>query len=138
MLRRFLPSQYLILLDLFSKLSDRQEFKVGNGEVSRSVFVGIFATVIAAVNLIAVFAGHPMLRGFVFLNLLATLFMLILTLTVEAVGTCLNPVEMSVLAHQPIRDSVYFAAKLTYLAGVVAWVVFPLNLVPALLGLFVQ
>ena len=138
MSRRLLPAQYLTLLDLFSKLSDRQEFKIGRGEISRKVFVGMFAILVAFVNIIAVFGGHPTLRSFVVLNYWGTSLVLLMTLVTEAVNSFLNPMEMSLLAHQPIRDGVYFAAKMTYLAIVVAWIVVPLNLVPALAGLHVQ
>ena len=138
MSRRTAPAQYLTLLDLFSKLSDRQEFKMGRGEISRKVFVGMFAIMVAFVNIIAVFGEHPTLRSFVVFNYWGTSLVLLMTLVTEAVNSFLNPMEMSVLAHQPIRDGVYFAAKMTYLAIVVAWIVFPLNLVPALAGLYVQ
>src|SRR4029077_21224399 len=59
----------------------------------------------------------------------------VMILATEAINTFLNPVEASVLAHQPIRNSSYFAAKLTYLGTVAAYVVFPVNIIPALAGL---
>ena len=129
---------YAVLLDLFSTLSERQEFKMGQAEISRNVFVGVFATMTAFVNLIAVFAAHPALHAFVVVNYAVSGFILLVTLVPEAVNTFLNPIEMSMLAHQPIQDRAYSAAKITYLATVVAWIIVPLNAAPALLGLHLQ
>src|SRR5215470_14814 len=105
--------QYRTLLDLFSKLSEREEFQVGRAEIGRNIFVGMFAVGSALVNIVAVFGFHPDLHTFVTFNFLGTSLVLLLTVVREAVSTFLNPVEMSVLAHQPIRDRVYLAAKLT-------------------------
>ena len=129
---------YAVLLDLFSTLSERQEFKMGRAEISRNVFVGVFATMTALVNLVAVFGAHPALHAFVVVNYVASGFILLVTLVPEAVNTFLNPIEMSLLAHQPIQDRAYSAAKITYLAAVVAWIIIPLNTAPALLGLHLQ
>jgi ABC-2 type transport system permease protein len=129
------PVQYGLLIDLFSKLSDRQEFEAGNARFSIKVTVGLFAFISALVNLIVAFGPKPPVRGFIFGNFVFTTFLLLMILTMEAINTFLNPVEAAVLTHQPIRESSYFAAKLTYLAIVVAYVVFPINAVPALVGL---
>jgi hypothetical protein len=132
------PVQYAALLDFFGKLSDRQEFQAGRAEVSRNIAVGMFAVFMALGNLAAVFVAHPALRPFVTFNYAVTGLILFMTLVTEAISTFLNPIEISVLAHQPIRERDYFAAKITHLAAVVAWIVLPLNLVPALAGLAVQ
>jgi hypothetical protein len=71
----------------------------------------MFAMMLALVNIIVVFGGHPTLRSFVVLNYWGTSLVLLITLVTEAVNSFLNPLEMSVLAHQPIRDGVYFAAE---------------------------
>jgi ABC-2 type transport system permease protein len=132
------PGHYAVLLDLFSTLSERQEFIKGRAEFSRNIFVGISATMTALVNLVAVFVGRPPLHTFVVFNYAGTCLILLVTFVAEAVNTFLNPVEMSVLAHQPIKDRSYSAAKITYLATIVAWIVLPLNLAPAVLGLHLQ
>jgi hypothetical protein len=132
------PIHYAVLLDLFSTLSIRQEFKMGRADFSRNIFVGIFATMTALLNLVVVFAGRPALHTFVLVNYAATCFILLVTFVVEAVNTFLNPIEMSMLAHQPINDRSYSAAKITYLATVVAWIVLPLNVAPAVLGLHLK
>jgi hypothetical protein len=127
--------QYFLLLDLFSKLSDRNEFEYGNAQFSLRVTIGIFAVLSGFINLIVAFGPRPPVQPYVFGNFVFTTFLLVMILTMEAVNTFLNPVEASILAHQPIRNSSYFAAKLTYLGIIVGYVVFPLNILPSLLGL---
>jgi len=127
--------QYRLLIDLFQKLSQRQEFEAGNARLSLHVMVGVFAVLSGLINLIAAFGPRPPIASYIFGNFVFTAILLAMVLTTEAVNTFLNPVEASILAHQPISDASYFTAKLTYLAGVVAYVVFPLNVVPALAGL---
>jgi hypothetical protein len=128
------PRQYSILLDLFSKLTNRQEFEAGNARLSLRITVGMFAVLSALANLLIALIGSPPVRLYVFGNFVFTTFLLTLILTMEAVNAFFNPVEASVLAHQPIHDRSYFAAKFTYLASVVAYVVLPINIVPALAG----
>ena len=129
------PVQYALLVDLFRKLSDRQEFEAGNARTSLRITVGLFATISGFINLIIAFGPKPAIRGYVLGNFVFTTFLLLMVLTLESINVFLNPVEASVLAHQPICDRSYFAAKFTYLGMVVAYVVFPLNIVPALAGL---
>jgi hypothetical protein len=129
------PIQYALLVDLFRKLSDRQEFEAGNGRTSLRVAVGLFATISAFVNLVVAFGPKPAIRDYVLGNFAFATFLLFMVLTIESINVFLNPVEASVLAHQPIRDRAYFAAKFTYLGMVVANVVFPISIVPALAGL---
>jgi ABC-2 type transport system permease protein len=129
------PIQYSTLLNLFSKLSDRQEFEAGNARLSLRIAVGMFALLSALANLFIALVVQPPMHMYVFGNFVFTTFLLALILTMEAVNTFFNPVEASVLAHQPIHDKSYFAAKFTYLATIVAYVVFPINIVPAMAGL---
>jgi hypothetical protein len=129
------PVHYGLLLDLFGKLSDRQEFEAGNARISLRVAVGTFAFFIGVINLVIAFGPRPPVKLYVFGNLIVTTFMVVMILTMEAVNTFLNPLEASLLAHQPIRDRTYFASKLTFLGVVIGYVVFPINIVPALAGL---
>ncbi len=129
------PAQYAVLLDLFSALGDRQEFEAGGTAHSLRVFVGIFAVFSGFINIIICLGPRPPVRSFVLGNFVFTTFLLMTMLSIEAINTFMNPVETSVLAHLPIRDKSYFAAKLTYLAKVVAYVVIPINVIPALGGL---
>jgi hypothetical protein len=127
--------QYSVLLDLFAKLSNRQEFEAGSARWSLRIMVGMFAVFSGLINLIVAFGPKPPVRSYVLGNFIFTTFLLVMILTMEAINTFLNPVEASALAHQPIREGTYFAAKLTYLGIVVGYVVFPINILPALAAL---
>ena len=129
------PFQYGLILDLFHKLSERQEYEVGNASLSLWIAVGMATLLSGVANLLFAFVIKPPLRSFILGNFLFTTFLLATILAMEAINTFLNPVEASVLAHQPIRNSSYFAAKLTYLAVVAGYVVFPINIIPSLVGL---
>jgi hypothetical protein len=127
--------QYRALLRLFRTLADREEFEVGDSRLSRYLIVGAFALFIAIANFVVTFTSMPLLRSFVLANFAVTALLVFITLLTDAVNTFLNPVEASVLAHQPVPERTYFAAKLTHLVAVVGSITLPLNLVPALLGL---
>jgi hypothetical protein len=131
------PVQYSLLLELFGKLSDRQEFELGNARLSSRVTVGIFALISALINLIVAFGfgPKPPVRLFIFGNFVFTTFLLLLILIVEAINTFFNPVDASLLSHLPVQERPYFAAKLTYLAIVVGYITLPVSIVPALAGL---
>ncbi|HLH29738.1 MAG TPA: hypothetical protein VKY31_00955, partial [Terriglobia bacterium] len=116
-------------------LRDREEFEIGSGRVSLAAAVGIFTLISALFNLIAVFSGRTSPAGFVRGNYLFTLFLTVVILATESINTFLNPVEASALAHQPVHERTYFAAKLMYLCIVAAGVILPINVVPALAGL---
>jgi ABC-2 type transport system permease protein len=129
------PIQYGLLLDFLSKLSRRQEFELGSSSFSLTFAVGVLALFSGLFNLLAGLSGRPAVRSYVLANFIFIVFLLLVTLATDAINTFLNPVEGSALAHQPIRDRSYLAAKLTYLAGLVGLVVFPVSIVPALAGL---
>ena len=86
------PVQYSLLIDLFRKLSQRQEFEVGSSSFSLRTTVGMFAAFSGLINLIAAFGPRPPLRAYVFGNFVFTAFLVVLILTMEAVNTFLNPV----------------------------------------------
>ena len=110
--------QYSVLLDLFAKLRDRQELeKAGSARWSLRIMVGMFAVFSGLINLIVAFGPKPPVRSYVLGNFIFTTFLLVTILTMEAINTFLNPVEASALAHQPIREGTYFAAKLTSLGN---------------------
>jgi hypothetical protein len=129
------PVQYSLLLELFGKLSDRQEFELGNARLSSRIAVGIFALISALINLIVAFGPKPPVRSFIFGNFAFTTVLLLMILIMEAINTFFNPVEASLLSHLPVQERTYFAAKLTYLGMVVGYVALPVNVVPALVGL---
>ena len=129
------PVQWALLLDLFGKLTDREEFEMGRSQVTRATLVGLFGLFLGIGNIIAVFTASPPLSVVVSVNFAVTGVVVMTILLSEALNTFLNPVEASVLAHQPIRDSSYIAAKFTHLMIVLASIVFPLNAIPAIVGL---
>ena len=129
------PFQYALFLELFSKLRDREEFEFGAAHIAVAQIVGFFAFFSALINLIVAFLGRASLADFVWGNYLFTASLVLITLASEAVNTFLNPIEAAALAHHPIREKSYFAAKLTYICLLVAIVVFPLNVIPALAAL---
>jgi hypothetical protein len=89
----------------------------------------------STIDLATTFHDQPSLEWFVFANVVVTGLLSVMILLTETLNTFLNPLETTVLAHQPIQEQTYFAAKITYLLGVVASIVFPLNIVAALCGL---
>jgi hypothetical protein len=129
------PVQYVLLLELFSKLREREEFEFGAASVAVAQVVGFFTIFSALINIILALIGRVSLASFALGNYVFTAFLVFLILGSEAVNTFLNPVESAALAHHPIREKSYFAAKLTYLCVLVAWVVFPINITPALAAL---
>src|ERR1051325_4336815 len=74
------PVQYFVLLELFSKLSDRQEFEAGNRKVSLGIAVGMYAVINAFINLLVGFIARAPIRSFVFFNLVFTTFLLVIVL----------------------------------------------------------
>jgi hypothetical protein len=129
------PEQYFLLLDFFDTLSDRKEYASRNTDVPRYTLVVIVGLIMAALGLSDAFSDHMPARLFIQGNVLITALFLLMTLPVEAVNTFLNPVEASILVHQPIRERTWFLAKLTYILSVIAMAVFPLNVIPAVAGL---
>src|SRR5262245_46378059 len=71
-------------------------------------------------------------------NCFTTGLLLLVILLPEVINTFLTPVETSVLSHQPIKERTYFAVKFAYVLTVVATVVVPLNVTPAIVGLAVH
>jgi len=128
------PEQFVLLLRLLRTLSERQEF-MGNLGVDR------FALSLMAGG-VAVFIGVPMgllalsqLPAAVFLlvNLAAVSCLLLLLILQEAANTLFNPVEVSVLAHQPIDPPTLIAARITHVLLIV-WYLVPALTLPAALG----
>ena len=80
-----MKSQYALLVDLFAKLSDRQEFEFGNAQLSLRITVGIFTVISGFINLIIAFGPRPPLQPYIFGNFGFTTFLLLMILTMEAV-----------------------------------------------------
>jgi ABC-2 type transport system permease protein len=133
------PHQFVLFLRLLRTLSERGEF-MGNLGVDR--FALSLMTALAAV-----FFGVPMgllalaqLPAAVFLlvNLSAVSCLLLLLILPEAANTLFNPVEISVLAHQPVDPPTFVAAKITHVLVIVCYLVPALTLPPALCGLMLK
>lgn len=79
-------------------------------------------------------SGQVRARDIIMICQLATAFMLVPLLVSEAADALLNPAEASVLAHRPVGNATYLAAKVTYLLGFSLTIAWAFNLLPALAG----
>lgn len=128
--------QFIVFLRLLRTLSERQEF-MGNLGVNR-----VELTYVALIY--AVFIGTPMgllvFLGlsaplFLFCNLSMMLMLIVLVLVGESANTLYNPVEASVLAHNPVDSLTYAAAKIAHVMLAVLYLVPALAVPSAILGL---
>ncbi len=127
------PRRYWILVDLFHKLSERQEAVQQIGSTSLRVAAGILAVLFSVMSLMNLSMGVPAAVHLpVFLIL--TLFVLAMFLVPETANSLVNPVEGMILAHQPVNGATYTRAKLTHLLRIVFYIVLGMNGVPALIG----
>ena len=126
--------QYRLLLGLFGALGDRLEVMgatMGLGRVA-----GFYLGFSLLMSLIAL--GNPALQTYLLFTLGCSMFAMLLILLQDAAESIMNPDEASVLAHQPINGAAYVAAKLTHLLTVVAVIIPSLNLIPAVVGLYLR
>ena len=133
------PHQFVLFLRLLRTLSERREF-MGNLGVDR------FALSLMAASA-AVFMGVPMglfalaqppVAVFLLINLAAVSGLLLLLVLQEAANTLFNPVEVSVLAHQPVDPPTLVAARITHVLVIVWYLVPALTLPAALCGLMLK
>jgi hypothetical protein len=78
--------------------------------------------------------GDPPVRGFLMAALGISAFWLVPRLVSQAADAFMNPAEVSVLAHRPIRAGSYLAAKFVFVLRAALVTTLPLNLVPAFAG----
>jgi hypothetical protein len=127
------PNRYWLLMDLFHKLSTREEMQGQLGRQRYALrFSAIFSLILsglASLGSILVGATAQVLLG---LSLGLTVFTLVAVLLSEAANSLVNPDEALALAHQPIDGATYTAAKLSHLLNVIVYYVLGWNLVPAL------
>ena len=132
------PRRYWLLMDLFQKLSKRQEMlgQLGRQQHVLRVSAGIFAVISGIAALVFL-----LLQGPVFFLAAFTLgiafFSLMAVLLSEAANSLVNPEEALALAHQPIDGATYSAAKLSHLLQIVlhyvlGWTFFPALVMPFL------
>ena len=67
-----------------------------------------------------------------------TMFQLSLALLPEVAENLVNPVEGMVLAHQPVNGATWAGARLTHLFKLVLYVVAGINILPAIIGVFLD
>ena len=131
--------RYWLLMDLFEKLSKRQEMmgQLGRQQHAMRVSAGIFAIISALVALgFLVFQGPVFVLAAVMLGIAALI--LISVLLSEAANSLVNPEEALALAHQPIDGATYSAAKLSHLLQIVFHYVLGWTFFPALVMPFIE
>lgn len=130
------PVHYWLLVDLFGRLSERNEFmtQLGRSGIALKTMAWFYFAFLSALGIILVFARLSVLFYFsIFLGITA-MFLLALLIS-ETNNSLVNPEDGLVLAHQPIDGATYTAAKLSHLARILLYIVPALNAVPALAGL---
>lgn len=130
--------QYFLLLDLFRKLDERQEFAINSTRVARYTLVISLTLILALIASLDALSGSVSLQSFIHVDIFITALLLLLILTTETINAFFNPVEAAVFAHQPVHERTYLASRMTYLLGIVGSTVLPLNLIPALAGLSIH
>lgn len=132
------PVRYWLLLGLFGKISERREML---GHLGRDGFTLKAATllyaVMAALLSVLMLLAQRSLSGYAGIFLFMTAFLLFIILLTETSNSLVNPTEALVLAHQPVDGATYTAAKLTHLLRIVLYLAPGLNVVPALVALFI-
>lgn len=130
------PRQYWLLVDLFSTLGSRQEIAQLGGQEQSLRRATLFLFVIFSLfSGFMVYLGLPAILYLV-IFLMITALQLSMLLLPEVAATLVNPFEVTVLAHQPITGKTWSIAKVTHLVRVTVYIVCGLNLVPAVLGVF--
>ncbi len=128
--------RYWLLIDLFDLLSERGEVldQLGANRMALRA-AGLMYAAMAALMCVPMVALKVPLAAYFPLFLVITAFLLLMVLLSEAGNSLVNPAESLILAHQPIDDATYSAAKLTHLARIVLCLVPLINGLPALAGL---
>ena len=126
--------RFWVLVDLFETLGARQEVVAMGNDYSMRGLMNIWFILSSGVSVLAALVGAPpglYLAGF----LVLTVFQLGVLLLPEIAESLVNPVDGSILAHQPVDGATWSGAKLAHLTKIVAYAVTGLNAVPALVGL---
>jgi hypothetical protein len=127
-------SQYVVLVRLFSTLSERLEFMGITAGLNKAFGFYVFLSCVMSLAVL----GQPSLPGYLLFMIGFSMFSLLWILLVDAANSIMNPDEAAVLSHQPIRGATYVAAKLTHVLAVIALVIPALNLAPAIAGLYLS
>jgi hypothetical protein len=132
------PRQFVLFLGLFRTLSERGEFAGGIG-VSRFniAYLALYAAAIGVIPWLGL-AGVLPARTFLIVNLSVVFAFSFLIIIREAPNSLFNPVEVSILAHNPVHTPTYAAAKIAHLLLAVLYLVSGFALYPALIGALVN
>jgi hypothetical protein len=131
---RFDLKQYRLLLRLLSELGSRRELTSQFGLDQHAMMLsGAFGLLIGGVIGLAAL-GDPPARGYLMATLGITTVWLLPRLVSQAADAFMNPAEVAVLAHRPVRSGPYLAAKATYVVRAALVTALPFNLIPAFAG----
>jgi hypothetical protein len=133
-MRDFDRRQFRLFLRLLNDLGSRRELTSQFGLDQHAMLLsGGFGLLIGGfIGLAAL--GDPPVRGYLMAALGISAFWLVPRLVSQAADAFMNPAEVSVLAHRPIRAGSYLAAKFVFVLRAALVTTLPLNLVPAFAG----
>lgn len=139
MSRTFDVRQYRLLLNLLRTLGSRRELtsQLGFNAPAVTVLAG-FALLLGGLVALVIGSERPPVSSALIVCLAITSVLLVPLLVSEAADALLNPAEISVLAHRPVGNLTYLAAKITYVVGFALAIALALNLVPAFAGLLLD
>lgn len=130
--RDFEWRQYRLLLRLLRDLGSRRELTSQFGLDTNALTILGGGSLLLG-GLVSLFAfANPPAREYLLVCLALTAFAVLPILVADAADAFLNPAEVSVLAHRPVRSLTYLAAKATYVVRTTLAIALPLNLLPAL------
>jgi hypothetical protein len=128
------PRQFVLFLGLFRSLSEREELMgiVGVNRFNISYLALFIAAILVLPWTLAVDSTPA--PFYLLADLALTFALTFLIIIREAANTLFNPVEASILAHNPIHGPTYAASKIAHILITVSYLVLGLNLYPALIG----
>jgi len=131
------PRRYWLLMDLFHKLSTREEMQGQLGRQTRALrFSAIYSFIVSGIIAVLFIPFGGTARTLAAISLGLTVFTLVAVLLSEAANSLVNPDEALALAHQPINGATYTGAKLSHLLNIVLHYVLGWNFVPAVVTAF--
>ena len=131
------PKRYWVLVDLYKALSKRQErIQLGHHDFSMGFLLILLFAFSSVASLLWVATGDYSHQFYLPFFIALTIFPLAIVMLPEAAENLVNPVEAAVFAHMPVNGATWAGAKLTHLTRLVLYVVAGVNIVPAMVGLF--
>ncbi len=126
------PRQFVLFLGLFRTLSERGEFAGAIGVNRFNIaYMALYAAALLFIVWLALAVFLPA-RIFLFVNLSSVFVLTFLVIIREAANSLFNPVEASILAHNPVHSITYAAAKIAHIIIAVLYLVSGLAVWPAL------